>query len=55
MIDTKTKTCPYMYGLIDSLKIDWSKVSGGKKWFMNKLPSVLSELFSFGEVSGKHI
>ena len=50
-IDAKTKTCPHMYGSIDSFKIDWSKVSGGKEWFMKKLSSVLSEMFSIWEVS----
>ena len=29
---TKCKRCPDVYGIINSFKIDWSNVHGGKKW-----------------------
>ena len=51
MIDDKTKTCPDMYAIIDSFKIDWNSVIGGKKWFIDMLPQCLSEMFIHGEVS----
>ena len=51
MIDEKTKTCPDMYAIIDSFKINWSQVAGGKRWFIGILPKVMSEMFTYGEVS----
>ena len=51
MIDDKTKTCPDMYAIIDSFKINWSKIKGGKKWFIGILPKVMAEMFTYGEVS----
>ena len=51
MIDEKSKTCPDMYAIIDSFKIDWSKVHGGKRWFIGILPQLMSEMFTYGEIS----
>ena len=51
MIDDKTKTCADMYAIIDSFKIDWNKVRGGKRWFIDMIPNCLSEMFTHGEVS----
>ena len=45
MIDRKTKTCADVYAVIDSFKINWFNVKGGKQWFMDTLPSVLTEMF----------
>ena len=28
MIDSKTKSCPDLYGLMDIFKINWDKLSG---------------------------
>ena len=51
MIDEQTKTWPDMYAIIKSFKINWSKIKGGQKWFINILPEVLEEILTYGEVS----
>ena len=51
MLDDKCKRCPDLLALINSFKIDWKKVEGGQKWFMDILPSVVCEMFSEGEVN----
>ena len=38
MIDDKTRTCPDMYAIIVSFKIDCNNVIGGRKWFIDMLP-----------------
>ena len=50
MLDVKCKRCADVFGLIDSFKISWPKVPGGKRWFMEQLPAVFSEMFAHGEV-----
>ena len=35
MIDVPTESCADIYTLTDSFRIDWSKVQGGKTWFMD--------------------
>ena len=54
IIDDKTKTYVYMYAIMNSFKIYWNKVDGGRRWFIDVLPSVLSEMFMYGEVSEIH-
>ena len=51
MLDDKCKRCPDLFALVDSFKIDWKKVNGGKKWFMDILPIVVQEMFLEGEVN----
>ena len=51
MIDDKTKTCADMYAIMEIFKVDWNKVKGGKRWFINILPTCLSEIFIHGKVS----
>ena len=51
MIDSQTKTCADLYGLINSFKIDWLKIKGGKQWFIDTLPVILKEMFLHGEIS----
>ena len=51
MLDSICKRCPDLYGLVSSFKINWSKVKGGKEWFMKMLPAVIGEMHSEGEVS----
>lgn len=51
MIDDKTKTCADMYAIMDSFKIDWNKVRGGKRCFIDMISKCLSEMFTHGEVS----
>ena len=50
MLDEKCKRCPDLYGIIKSFKINWSKVKGGKVWFLNQLNNVISEMMSEGDV-----
>ena len=40
-----------MYAIIDSFKINWSRVQGGKLWFIEILPQLMSEMFTYGELS----
>ena len=51
MLDTKHKRCPDVYGIMNSFKIDWSTVPGGKQWFMKMLPNVIAEMFSEGGIA----
>ena len=53
MLDKMHKRCPDIYGLVDTFKVNWGKVEGGKTWFMNVLPEVISEMYSEGEISEK--
>ena len=39
MLDHKILTFPDLYGIVDSFKIDWSKVDGGKNWLLKQLHS----------------
>ena len=54
MLDKKTERCADLYGLIDSFKISWPKVTGGKKWFINECTSLINEMFHNGEVSEEY-
>ena len=45
MLYDKIHRCPDLYGLINSFKISWCKVSGGKKWLINECTSLISEIF----------
>ena len=45
MIDEKYKRCADLYGPISSLKIDWSKINGGKRWFIAVLPILSVNFF----------
>ena len=51
IIYDKTKTCTDMYTIMESFKIYWNKVKGGKRWFIDIPPKYLSEMFIHGEVS----
>ena len=51
MLDDKCKRCPDLSALINSFKVDWKKVNGGMKWFMDVLPLVVKTMFSEGEVN----
>ena len=51
MLDDKFNIYPDLDILMKSFKIDWSKVPGGKAWFMQKLPFVVAEMFAEGEVN----
>ena len=50
MIDHRTKTCPDLFALIDSFKIDWSVMKGGKQWIISRVPKILNQIFTHGEV-----
>ena len=54
MLDNKVHRCPDLYGLINSSKIAWCKVRGGKKWLINKCTSLISEISHQGEVSEEY-
>ena len=32
MLDSHSKVCPDLSGIIDAFKIDWSKIGGINKW-----------------------
>ena len=51
MLDEKFHRCPDLYAIMNSFKISWGTVPGGKQWFMRMLPFVIAEMFSNGEVS----
>ena len=50
MIYDKTKTCTDMYSIIESFNIYWNYFGGGNRWFIKKLPKILSGIFTYGEV-----
>ena len=54
MLDSHSKVCPDLFGIIDAFKIDWSKVTGGKKWFLSELPGLICEMYSEGEISEQY-
>ena len=51
MIVSTCKRCSDVYALINSFKINLSKVNGGKQWLIDVLPIVLNEMFENGEVN----
>ena len=42
------KNCTDMYAIMNSFKIDWNKVDGGRTWFIDVLPSLFSEMSFMG-------
>ena len=49
MINIQTKSCADIYALIDSFKINWHNVDGGKVWFISILPEVINDMYCFGK------
>ena len=50
MLDMTTNTCPDLYAIINSFRINWSKIHGGKQWFISKIPSAFVEMFKYGVI-----
>ena len=50
ILDIKIKRYADLHRIVNSFKINWGKVKGGKQWFVRILPAVLSEMFSQGNV-----
>ena len=50
MLDRRLHLCPNIYGIINSFKVNWNKVPGGKAWFMKMVPLAILEVYKSGEV-----
>ena len=51
MLDMNTKTCPDMITIMNSFKIPWGNVTGGKKWFVSQIKSCIREMYETGYIS----
>ena len=51
MLDMNTKTCPDMIAIMNSFKIPWGNVKGGKKWFVSQIKSCIREMYETGYIS----
>jgi len=51
MLDDKSKLCPDLRGIINSFKVNWERVPGGRNWLMKMIPQAMEEMFKNGEVS----
>ena len=51
MLDKRLHLCPDIYGIINSFKVNWNKVPGGKAWFMKMIPLAILEVYKSGEVT----
>ena len=51
MLDKKAQLCPDLYGIINSFKVNWDKIPGGKAWLMKMIPLAILEVYKSGEVS----
>lgn len=49
-VDGKTKPCTDRYAIIGSFKINFNRVKGEKRWFIDLLPKIMSEIFNLSEV-----
>ena len=44
MLDNVHRRCPDLVKIIKTFKVRWHELPGGKTWFMNVLPHVVSEM-----------
>ena len=51
IFDANTKKCPDMIAIMNSFKIPWVTVKGGKKWFVSKIKSCIKEMYETGYIS----
>ena len=51
MLDKRLHLCPDIYGIINSFKVNWNKVPGGKTWLMKMVPLAILEVYKSGEVT----
>ena len=51
MLDKTCKKCPNLYQLLENFKVPWGEEEGGQDWLHDKLPQVITEMYSEGEVS----
>lgn len=49
MPDRCTNTCPDIYGIIVSFKINWTKVPGGRIWLYAMVPLTILEVYKCGQ------
>ena len=49
ILDRRTNTRPDMYGIINSFKINWTKVPGGRKWLMDMNPLAILKVYKCGQ------
>ena len=51
ILDHRMKLCPDLHGIIQSLKVNWSKVEGDTTWFKKQIPSTILEMYKCGEIT----
>ena len=45
VLDSATKSCPDLCGMMKAFDINWRNINGGKKWFVSKVVYALIEIF----------
>ena len=45
MLDDKSKLFPDLRGIINSFKVNWKRVPGGRNWLMKMIPQAMEEMF----------
>ena len=51
ILDHRMKLCPDLHDIIQSLKVNWSKVEGGTTWCKKQIPSTILEMYKCGEIT----
>ena len=51
MLDERKRLCPNVFEIINSFKINWDNVPGGKRRVTNMIPIAVLEVYKYGEVS----
>ena len=50
MLDHASRTAPDLRGIMESFKINWNNVEGGKRWFMSMIEPAVRVMYDKGEI-----